>query len=100
LADLFNVEAFNGTVRLFSDVPVAISDTRVTETLRGERFESEIGYMDMSAPKKGEDLELPSISDGAGMATDIVFVNPEEKDFKGQMKFNSADGHPSEIVLR
>lgn len=100
LADLFNVEAFNGTVRLFSDVPVAISDTRVTETLRGEPFESEIGYMDMSAPKNGEDLELPSISDGAGIATDIVFVNPEEKDFQGQMKFESADGHPSEIVLR
>jgi hypothetical protein len=34
------------------------------------------------------------------MATDIVFVNPEEKDFEGQMKFDSADGHPSEIVLR
>lgn len=100
LADLFNVEKFRGTVRLWSDVPIAVSDKRITTTLRGENVETELGYVDPAALKTIQSVELPTISDGAGIATEIVLVNPAETEFKGQMQFDSSDGHPSEIVLR
>jgi DNA-binding beta-propeller fold protein YncE len=100
LADLFNVQSFRGTVRLWSDVPVAVSDKRLTITLRGESVENEMGYVDGNAAKTQQTVELPTISDGAGIATEIVFINPTETEIKGQLQFDSSDGHPSEIVLR
>lgn len=100
LADLFNVQSFRGTVRLWSDTPIAISDKRVTTSLRGESVESEMGYVDGNAPHTQQAVEFPTISDGEGLATEIIFVNPTETEIKGRLEFDSSDGHPSEIVLR
>ena len=100
LADLFNIETFKGTIRLWSDVPVAISDKRVTTTLRGELVEGEIGYVVEANPKQGGTVELPTISDGAGLATEIILVNPTDAEIKGRIQLNSSDGQPSDIVLR
>lgn len=100
LADLFNVEKFRGSVRLWSDVPVAVSDKRVTNSLRGEPVESELGYIDANGLKGTQTVEFPTILDGAGIATEIVLINPTESEIKGQIQFDSLDGQPSEIVLR
>jgi DNA-binding beta-propeller fold protein YncE len=100
LADLFNMEKFKGSVRLWSDAPVAISDRRVTTTLRGESVESEIGYVDEASLKGKRTIPLPTISDGAGVATEITFINPTEAEIKGRIQFDSSDGQPSDIVLR
>jgi DNA-binding beta-propeller fold protein YncE len=100
LADLFNVEKFRGTVRLWSDVPIAVSDRRVTISLRGEPVESELGYIDANSLKGTQTVEFPTILDGAGIATQIVLINPTESEIKGQIEFDSSDGQPSEVVLR
>ena len=100
LADLFNLQSFKGTVRLWSDVPVAISNKRITTNLRGELIEDELGYFVAATPKQNWGIELPTVSDGDGLATEIVFVNPTEEDIKATMRFNSASGEPSDIVLR
>ena len=100
LADLFNVEKFRGSVRLWSDVPVAVSDRRVTHSLRGEPVESELGYVDANSLKGTQTVEFPTILDGAGIATEIVLINPTESEIKGRIQFDSSNGQPSEIVLR
>ncbi len=100
LADLFNVEKIRGSVRIWSDVPIAISDKRITTSLRGEPVESELGYFDTATLNGTQAAEFPAILDGAGIATEIVLINPTEAEIKGQIQFDSADGHPSQIVLR
>jgi hypothetical protein len=100
LADLFDVEKFRGSMRLWSDVPIAISDTRATISVRGEPVENEIGYFDGNATGAKDAVELPAIFDGGGIATGIVLINPADAEAKGVMQFESSDGHPSDIVLR
>ena len=67
LAELFNREQFRGVVRLWSDVPIAVSAKRVTRTLRGESVESEIGYVEPASLEGKQQLELPHIADGGGV---------------------------------
>jgi hypothetical protein len=101
LPDLFNVQQFKGSLRVWSDVPVAISDRRVTTSLRGEQVESELGYVDVAAMEAGPALlELPNILDGGGLATDLIFVNPTTTNLSGNIQFKSTAGQPAEIVLR
>jgi DNA-binding beta-propeller fold protein YncE len=100
LADLFNVEKIRGSVRIWSDVPIAISDKRITTSLRGEPVESELGYVDVGSLKGSQGADLPAILDGAGIATGITLINPTEDDVKTEFQFSSADGSASEIVLR
>ena len=100
LPDLFNVQQVKGSVRIFSDVPVAVSAKRVTTSLRGEVVESEQGYADVNTMKGSAPVALPVIWDGEGMASEIVLVNPGTADIAGQLQFNSSDGAPSQIVLR
>ena len=85
---------------IWSDVPIAISDKRITTSLRGEPVENEIGYIDSGALKVSHVAEFPAILDGAGIATGIAVVNPTEVEFKGEFRFSSADGRASDIVLR
>jgi hypothetical protein len=100
LPDLFNQQQVKGSVRILSDVPIALSARRLTTSLRGEVVESEVGYTDVNAMKAGGPLLLPLIRDGQGSATEIVLVNPGTNDIAGQMQFNSVDGAPASIVLR
>jgi len=100
LADLFNVEKIRGSVRVWSDVPIAISDKRVTTSLRGEPVESEIGYLDLASLKDAQTVQFPAIFDGQGLATEIVLINPTETGITGSIQFDSSDGRASEIVLR
>jgi DNA-binding beta-propeller fold protein YncE len=100
LGDLFNIEKIRGSVRIWSDVPIAISDKRITTSLRGEPIESEIGYIDTDSLKGHSSAEFPAILDGSGLATEIVLVNPTEVEMKGEIKISSADGHASDVVLR
>jgi hypothetical protein len=100
LADLFNVQQVKGSVRLFSDVAVAVSARRVTSSLRGELVESEQGYTDVNTLKGSAPVVLPVIWDGEGMASEIVLVNPSTNAISGQMSFSNPDGAPAQIVLR
>jgi DNA-binding beta-propeller fold protein YncE len=100
LADLFNVQSFRGTVRIWSDTPIAISDKRVTTSLRGESVESEMGYIDGNAPNAQDAIQFPAISDGDGIATEMIFINPTDTSMQGQLHFESPAGKPSELVLR
>jgi hypothetical protein len=94
------VQQVKGSVRLFSDVAVAVSARRVTSSLRGELVESEQGYTDVNALKGSAPVVLPVIWDGEGMASEIVLVNPTTNAINGQMLFSNPDGAPSQIVLR
>jgi hypothetical protein len=100
VADLFNVQQVKGSIRLYSDVAVAVSAKRITNSLRGEQVESEQGYTDVNTLKASAPVALPVIWDGHGVATEIVLVNPTTADMAGQMQFNSSDGAPAQIVLR
>lgn len=100
LSDLFNIQRIRGSVRLWSDVPIAMSDKRITTSLRGEPVEDEIGYVDPSSLKSSRAAEFPAILDGAGIATGIALINPSESVIRGEFQFTSADGRASEIVLR
>jgi DNA-binding beta-propeller fold protein YncE len=100
LPDLFNVQQVRGSVRIYSDVPIALSARRVTTSLRGERVENELGYTDVNAMKGDAPLALPLIWDGEGTATEIVLVNPKPEAINGQLHFTSPDGKAKEIVLR
>jgi hypothetical protein len=101
LADLFNVQQVKGSVRLLSDVAVAVSARRITSSLRGELVESEQGYTDVNGGLKGSaPVVLPLIWDGEGMASEIVLVNPTTNAISGQMLFSNPDGAPAQIVLR
>ncbi len=100
LADLFNIEKIRGSVRIWSDVPIAISDKRITTSLRGEPVESEIGYVDAANLKGSRGADFPAILDGEGVATGITLINPTESEIKSELQFSSVDGHASEIVLR
>jgi DNA-binding beta-propeller fold protein YncE len=100
LPDLFNVQQVRGSVRFYSDVPVALSAKRLTTSLRGETIESEQGYVDVNMMKGSAPVALPLIWDGAGMASEIVLMNPTPQAMAGQLRFNAEDGAPSALVLR
>jgi len=101
LGDLFNVQQVRGSVRMWSDVPLAISAKRVTTSLRGERVENELGYTDVNASPAAGTLALPTIWDGEGIASEIVLVNPGTQEIKAEMQFAPALADtPEKIVLR
>ncbi len=100
LPDLFNVQQVRGSVRFYSDVPVALSAKRLTTSLRGETIESEQGYLDVNAMKGSAPVALPVIWDGEAMASEIILMNPTPQAMAGQLQFNSKDGAPSALVLR
>lgn len=101
LSDMFNLAQVRGSVRVWADIPVAISGKRVTTSLRGERIENEVGYTDVNAPKAAGPVLLPAIWDGQGIASEIVLVNPGTQPIKGEMKFApSQKDTPAKIVLR
>ena len=99
LGDLFNVRKHRGTVRFWSDVPLALSARRVTRNMRGEPVENEIGYLDSSA-LVARTLEFPEISDGAGLATELILINPGQEAADAQLSFVNTSGEPKEIILR
>ncbi len=82
LGELFNVQNHRGTVRLWTDVPLALSVQRVTRNLRGEFVENELGYIETAA-LTSQDLEFPAIFDGQGLATEIMLINPSNETAKG-----------------
>ncbi len=101
LPDLFNVQDFRGSVRMWTDIPVAVSARRVTTSLRGERVENEIGYTDVRAPRAADAITLPAIWDGEGIASEIVLVNPGTEAIEGEMQVApSRSDTPADIVLR
>jgi hypothetical protein len=100
-ADLFNVQQAKGSIRFWSDVQVALSAKQVTTSLRGERVENELGYLDASVPAADGTLLLPTIWDGEGIASKIVLVNPGKDAISGEIDFKPADSDtPDTIVLR
>lgn len=100
LADLFNLQAFQGSVRLWSDVEVAVNAKRTTETLRHEPVENHISYVTEEQLQGRGRVELPAILDGQGIATEIVLTNPGSAAIEAGWRFLSAEGQPREIVLR
>lgn len=99
LGDLFNVRKHRGTVRFWSDVPLAFSAQRVTRNMRGDTVENEIGYID-PAKLEGKTLEFPEISEGQGLATEILLINPWREIAVAQLTFFNSVGEPKEIILR
>ncbi len=99
LGDLFNVRKHRGTVRFWSDVPLAFSAQRVTRNMRGDTVENEIGYID-PAKLEGKTLEFPEISEGQGLATEILLINPWRETAAAQLTFFNSVGEPKEIILR
>ncbi len=100
LAELFNVQKMRGTLRLVSDVPIAVSAQRITRSLRGEPVRSEIGYVDVAALEKKQEVELPEVSDGAGVATELLLINPLPTPNRAQLRFTAASGQPAAVILR
>jgi hypothetical protein len=99
LGELFNVRKHRGTVRLWTDVPLALSARRITRNLRGEPVENELGYVD-STKLTNEGLELPAIFDGQGLATEIVLINPLQEATKALLTFAGSEGQSKDIILR
>ena len=99
LSDLFNVRKHRGTVRFWSDVPMAFSARRVTRNMRGETVENEIGYVD-PAKLKGGTLEFTEIADGEGLSTEILLINPSHETAESRLTFFNSQGEPKEITLR
>lgn len=100
LADLFNVQEFEGVVRLWSDARVAVNATRVTESLRREPVMNHIGYVTQEALQNTQNVVLPGIFNGEGLATEILLLNPHDNSTNGTLRFYSPDGDASEIMLR
>ncbi len=99
LGELFNVQKHRGAVRLWTDVPLALSAQRVTRNLRGESVENELGYVETAA-LTSQGLEFPAIFDGQGLATEIMLINPSNETAKGQMIFVGSEGQSKDIILR
>ena len=100
LADLFNLQEFRGSVRLWSDVPVAVSAQRITRTLRGENVRSELGYVDITSLEGKRTLELPHLLNGLDVSTEIILINPTEAELEGNLEFLSREGVATAVVLR
>ncbi len=100
LAELFNVQKMRGAMRFVSDVPIAVSAQRVTRILRDEPFRSEFGYVDVAALRQKQEVELPEVSDGAGVATEILLINPLPTTSRAQLRFTAASGEPAAVILR
>lgn len=100
LGDMFNIEQFKGSIRFWSDTPVALSNKRVTDTIRGDTLENELGYVDGNAKGTADASDLPAISDGDGLATKITLINPTTTDANVRINFDSSDGQPAAIALR
>ena len=86
-------------MRLWTDVPLALSAQRVTRNLRGESIENELGYVETAA-LTSQGLEFPAIFDGQGLATEIMLINPSNETAKGQMIFVGSEGQSKDIILR
>jgi hypothetical protein len=86
-------------VRLWTDVPLALSAQRVTRNLRGESVENELGYVE-TAVLTSQGIEFPAIFDGQGLATEIMLINPWNETAKGQMIFVGSEGQSKDIILR
>lgn len=99
LADLFNVRSYRGALRLWSDAPLALSARRITRNMRGDLIENEISYVNLISSGSGL-LEFPDISEGQGLATEILLVNPSGETAEGQFRFAGAAGNAKEIILR
>ena len=100
LSDLFNVQEFEGVIRLWSDARVAVNATRITESLRREPVLNHIGYIDQEALQDTRNVMLPGIFNGDGLATEILLLNPHDNPADGTLHFYSPDGANSEIMLR
>ena len=55
-------------------------------------MESEIDYEEPASLEGKQQLELPHISDGGGVATEIVLINPTADDIETTLSFVSSDG--------
>ena len=100
LADMFNVQEFQGVVRLWSDAEISLNASRITESLRREPVLSHIGYTTQEAVTEKRQLVMPGIFSGAGLATEIILVNPGETSLDANWRFYSPEGDAKEITLR
>ena len=99
LGDLFNRRDHRGVIRLWSDVPVAVSARRITRNLRGEPVEDELGYVAPPAAS-GTGLEFPGMAEGSGLATEIVLINPASTLVEAELRFTASGGEPRPVILR
>jgi hypothetical protein len=67
--------------------------------MRGDLIENEISYVNLISSGSGL-LEFPDISEGQGLATEILLVNPSGETAEGQFRFAGAAGNAKEIILR
>ncbi|HEY4031635.1 MAG TPA: NHL repeat-containing protein [Caulobacteraceae bacterium] len=100
LGELFNVSKFEGSLRLWSDTAVAVSAKRTTKSIRGEPVETEVDFFNEDALRTRHAVQTPGIMDGEGLATQVLFANPNETPSKQTWKFASPDGAPTEVVMR
>jgi DNA-binding beta-propeller fold protein YncE len=100
LADMFNVQEFQGVVRLWSDAEISLNASRITESLRREPVLSHIGYTTQEAVTEKHQLVMPGIFSGEGLATEIILVNPGEVSLDATWRFYSPEGDAKKITLR
>jgi len=100
LANMFNVQQFEGVIRLWSDALVAVNATRLTESLRREPVLNQIGYVTEEELSGLQQVELPGLYNGAGLATEVLMINPRDAAVNASWRFFSAEGDVKEITLR
>jgi hypothetical protein len=100
LAEMFNVTRFEGSVRLWSDVPLGVSPQRTTKSVRNELVETQIDYLKEETLQGKRSVAIPGVMDGEGMSTQVVFANPTEAPMKDSWKFLSTDGAAIDVVMR
>ncbi len=92
LPDLFNVQQYRGSVRVWSDVPVAVSNRRETDSLGGMPVESELGILDVATVEAGpQSVQLPDVLDGAGFCHQhhTAQSNHQRADGRAEIHFSS-----------
>jgi DNA-binding beta-propeller fold protein YncE len=100
LGDLFNLQTFRGSVRLWSDVAVGLAVERTTRSMRGEPVGDHISYLTPQGLQGAGSMEIPQILDGEGMATEIMLINLAESPSEARWTFSSPEGKAKEIILR
>ena len=85
---------------MWSDAEISLNASRITESLRREPVLSHIGYTTQEAVTEKHQLVMPGIFSGAGLATEIILVNPGEVSLDATWRFYSPEGDAKKITLR
>ena len=90
---------FDGTFSFAASMPIAVTGMRGRINERREFLMTTLPVFDVRAPAGPGTIVFPHFADGAGWTTQIVLVNPTDRDLSGTVQFVDASGQPIVITV-